>query len=74
MGVFAEKGLDAPVIDDFIRAAGVARGTFYNHFASTDELLEAVTRMLEDNVMRSTLAAIGEIEDPVRRFATGIRL
>ena len=74
MGVFAEKGLDAPVIDDFIRAAGVARGTFYNHFASVDELLDAVTRMLEDNVMRSTLVAIGEIEDPVRRFATGIRL
>lgn len=74
LGVFAEKGLDAPVIDDFIRAAGVARGTFYNHFASTSELLDAATRMLEDNVMRSTLAAIGDIDDPARRLATGVRL
>lgn len=74
MGVFAEKGPDAPVIDDFIQAAGVARGTFYNYFASTEELLDAVSRMLEDNVMRSTLAASGGIDDPALRFATGVRL
>lgn len=72
--VFAEKGPDVPVIDDFIQAAGVARGTFYNHFASTEELLDAASRMLEDNVMRWTLAAIGEINDPALRFATGVRL
>lgn len=74
LSVFAEKGPDAPVIDDFIQAAGVARGTFYNYFTSTQELLDAATRVLEDNVMRSTLAAIGEIDDPVIRFATGIRI
>lgn len=72
--VFAEKGPDAPVIDDFIRAAGIARGTFYNHFTSTQELLEAATRLLEDQVMRSTLSAIGEVADPVHRLALGIRL
>ena len=74
LAVFAEKGTDAPVIDDFIRAAGVARGTFYNHFTSTQELLDAATKTLEDNVMRSTLAAMTQIEDPVLRLATGIRL
>lgn len=72
--VFAEKGPDAPVIDDFIQAAGVARGTFYNHFAGTEELLDAASKMLEDNVMRWTLAAIGKIDDPALRFATGVRL
>lgn len=74
LGVFAEKGLDAPVIDDFIKAAGVARGTFYNHFASTEELLDAASKMLEDKVMRSILAATEEITDPALRFATGIRV
>lgn len=74
LAVFAEKGLDAPVIDDFIQAAGVARGTFYNHFSSTAELLDAATKLLEDNVMHSTLAAIGEIEDPAQRLATGVRI
>lgn len=74
LAVFAAKGPDAPVIDDFIRAAGVARGTFYNHFRSTQELLDAATRMLEDNVMRATLSAIGDIDDPVERLALGVRL
>ena len=74
LAVFAEKGPDAPVIDDFIRAAGVARGTFYNYFTSTQELFDAATRMLEDRVMSSTLAAMEPIEDPVLRLATGIRL
>ena len=74
LGVFADKGPDAPVIDDFIRAAGVARGTFYNHFASTEALLDAASRMLEDNVMRWTLSVIGDIDDPALRFAMGVRL
>jgi len=30
--VFSEKGLEAPVIDDFIVAKRLSRGTFYNHF------------------------------------------
>jgi AcrR family transcriptional regulator len=74
LAVFAEKGPDAPVIDDFIRAAGVARGTFYNYFTSTQELLDAATRMLEDSVMSSTLAAMAHIDDPVLRLATGVRI
>ena len=73
LAVFADKGPDAPVIDDFIRAAGVARGTFYNHFSSTAELLEEATQLLEDNVMRWTLASVNEIEDPALRLATGVR-
>jgi len=30
--VFADKGFEAPVIDDFIIASGLSRGTFYNYF------------------------------------------
>jgi len=74
LAVFAEKGPDAPRIDDFIRAAGVSRGTFYNYFTNTQELLDAATRTLEDSVMRSTLAAMGNVDDPVLRFALGVRL
>lgn len=74
VAVVAEKGPDAPVIDDFIRAAGVARGTFYNHFANTAELLEAASKMLEDNIMHSTLAAIDELEEPALRLAAGVRI
>lgn len=74
MRVFAEKGPDAPVIDDFIREAGVARGTFYNYFTRTDQLLVAVSRSLEDDLMLSIEEEIAGLEDPVERLATGVRL
>ena len=38
----AEHGPDIPVVDDFVKAAGVSRGTFYNYFKSTSELFEAI--------------------------------
>ncbi|HJV84562.1 MAG TPA: TetR/AcrR family transcriptional regulator [Noviherbaspirillum sp.] len=74
LGVFAEKGRDAPVIDDFIKAAGIARGTFYNHFKSVSELLEATSTWLTDDLVESIEPEINPIEDPVLRHATGLRL
>jgi AcrR family transcriptional regulator len=74
LAVFAEKGPDAPVIDDFIRAAGIARGTFYNHFKTTDELLVATSMWLEDELILSIEAEMGGLADPVQRLATGVRL
>jgi AcrR family transcriptional regulator len=71
--VIAERGPDAPVIEDFIQAAGVARGTFYNHFKTTEELLTATSRWLEDTLIDSIESVIGEFEDPVLRAATGMR-
>lgn len=72
--VFAERGTEAPVIDDFIRAAGIARGTFYTYFRTTAELLEAASRDLEDRLMVAIEAALAGRTDPVERLATGVRL
>jgi AcrR family transcriptional regulator len=62
------------VIDDFIRAAGVARGTFYNYFTSTQELLTATTKSLEDALIRRILAQLEAVDDPVLRLALGVRM
>jgi len=43
--VFAERGYHGSSIDDVIRAAGVARGTFYNYFESKRAVFQVV---LED--------------------------
>lgn len=72
--VFAEKGTDAPLIDDFIAAAGVARGTFYNYFHTTQELLAAVTAELSDEILLRIDAAALEIDDPVERLVCGCLL
>lgn len=72
--VFAEKGTETPVIDDFIRAAGIARGTFYNYFTRTEQLLLAASKALEDDLMLSIEAEMHDLQDPVARLATGMRL
>jgi AcrR family transcriptional regulator len=72
--VFADRGADSPVIDDFIRAAAVARGTFYNHFRTTRELLEATITWLADDVMRSVDPEVDAIGDVALRLATALRM
>ena len=74
LGVFAAKGGAAPVIDDFIKAAGVARGTFYNYYASVDELLAATSAWLEEDLMQSIQHELEGLDDPADRLALGVRL
>jgi AcrR family transcriptional regulator len=72
--VFARLGPDAPVIDDFIAAAGVARGTFYNYFKTTHELLAAVTEDLNEELLGVVDPQVLRYDDPVVRFCVGTRL
>lgn len=72
--VFAERGPDAPVIDDFITAAGIARGTFYSHFKSTEELLVAASNATEDALMAVVWPRVMQESAPERRLAVGVRL
>ncbi|WP_097201238.1 MULTISPECIES: TetR/AcrR family transcriptional regulator [unclassified Variovorax] len=72
--VVARKGPEATVIDDVISEAGVARGTFYNHFGTTGELLLALAVQLSDEALAFIDPAVLELLDPVERFSTGTRL
>ena len=72
--VFTEKGPDVAVIDDFIAAAGVSRGTFYNHFKTTNELLLALATAMSDEVLQVVDPLVLQLEDPMQRFSTGTRL
>jgi AcrR family transcriptional regulator len=56
MRLFDERGYDAVGIDDIVRAADVARGTFYFHFPRKDDLLlELIAR--SDRHILTTIAA-----------------
>ncbi|HVR48389.1 MAG TPA: TetR/AcrR family transcriptional regulator [Pseudorhodoferax sp.] len=72
--VFTEKGPELAVIDDFIAAAGVSRGTFYNHFKTTGELLLALATAMSDEVLQIVDPLVLHLDDPVERFAAGTRL
>ena len=43
--LFAEKGFDRTTVDDIVRAAGIAKGTFYLHFSSKEELIKEIAMM-----------------------------
>ena len=72
--VFGGKRSAAPVIDEFIEAAGVAHGTFYNYFKSTDELLQAASQWLEDDLIVSVAGAMSTVKDPGERLGTRVRM
>lgn len=72
--VFGEHGPDIPVIDDFVKAAGVSRGTFYNYFQTTRELLDATMETLSDDVIATIVPAVAGMTDPVTRLATAARM
>lgn len=72
--IFADRGPDAPVIDDFAKAAGVSRGTFYNYFLSTRELLDACLDALFDRLIGQIGPIVKPEPNPVIRLAVGGRL
>ena len=72
--VFAEKGVDASVIDDVIAAAGVSRGTFYNYFRTNAELLVAANEELGNEIVHLIETHVIAIPSPAARLLTGLRL
>jgi len=72
--VFAEKGPGAPIIDDVITLAGMARGSFYNYFRTNEELLDAVAAEVTDEWLRVIDPIVRLDEDPAVRVTCGTML
>lgn len=73
LGVFATRGPDAPVIDEFVQAAGISRGTFYNHFKSVEELLLATSEWTTREVVQAIEDALANVDGPTLRLGVGLR-
>ncbi len=71
--VVAENGFDIPTIDDFVSAAGVAKGTFYNYFATREAILVAVAAAVADKVDLQLVPAYAGSKDPARRITVALR-
>ena len=74
MDVFATQGVDATVIDDLIVKAQVSRGTFYNYFRTTEEVMVAVMQIVGNELLSLVDAAIADRTDPAERLACGVRM
>ena len=58
--LFAQKGYDAASISDIIGEVGVSKGAFYHHFASKEDLLEAIARRYAEQTAASTRALLDD--------------
>jgi AcrR family transcriptional regulator len=72
--VLAEHGEMKATIDDFIQAAGVARGTFYNYYQTRGQLMDDLWAELGRDPFNGIQEACVSIEDPAERLATKTRL
>ena len=72
--VLAEFGEQKATIDDFIQAAGVARGTFYNYYSTKAELLEDLWASVGRDPFRTIQRTCEKIADPAWRIGIQTRL
>jgi TetR/AcrR family transcriptional repressor of uid operon len=57
MRLFDERGYDGVSVEDIVRAAGVARGTFYVHFPAKDDVLIELIRRSDATITARMKAA-----------------
>ena len=69
----AEKGYNAATIDDIVRAAGVSKQTFYEHFADKLDCFLAAYEAASDELFEHVRAAQDGPEEWVERTRAGIR-
>lgn len=72
--LLVERSIDAIPIDDLVAKAGVAKGSFFNHFTDKQAFAEAIATEvrleLEDQVARANAG----VTNPVDRMAGGMRV
>ena len=67
--LLAERPPEALTVDTIVEAAGVAKGTFYYHFQSIEELVAAVGAKLADSFDELLAPSRLDEPDPVERMA-----
>lgn len=75
--LFADQPVVAVTIDDIVQAAGVGKGSFYNHFADRDSLAIAVSEeiqlIIEEAVFRNNDYVVDAAERVIRGACTYVR-
>jgi len=71
--LFVEKGHPEVTISELAQAAGIARGTVYNHLPSPGSLFQTIAAQLAEEMHSRVAASFEHIPDPVQRLANGIR-
>ena len=74
LDAIASGGLAAVAVEPLARKLGVTKGSFYAHFSSRDELIEAALESWERSHAEQQIDALGTIADPAERLAAVLRM
>ena len=74
LDLMVERPIDAIPIDEFVDRAGVAKGSFFNHFTDKQAFANAVATEVRLGLEAQVAAANAAIQDPVERIAGGMRV
>jgi AcrR family transcriptional regulator len=72
--LLAEKPIDAIPIDEVVARAGVAKGSFFNHFADKPAFASAIADEVRLDLEARIAAANAGLADPLARMAGGMRV
>jgi len=70
--LFAERAVDSISIDDIVQQAGVAKGSFFNHFTDKAEFASAVAMKIRIEIEVNIAAVNRDVTDPALRIAHGV--
>jgi AcrR family transcriptional regulator len=71
--VIAEKGVEGLRLRDVTDLADVGFGSFYSHFSSKEQLVEAVVIDLMSSIARELIAHVNELDDPAEAASAAHR-
>jgi AcrR family transcriptional regulator len=72
--LFAEHGYEATTVKDITRAADVAKGTFFNYFATKEAILPAIAALRLEQLEEMLKPEQGAPVSPVARIKLALRL
>jgi AcrR family transcriptional regulator len=72
--LLAEKPIDAIPIDEVVARAGVAKGSFFNHFSDKSAFASAIAEEVRLELEDQITAANAGLADPLARIAGGMRV
>ncbi|WP_088310973.1 TetR/AcrR family transcriptional regulator [Novosphingobium sp. B 225] len=72
--LLAERPIDAIAIDDIVVRAGVAKGSFFNHFSDKQGFAAAIAQQVRAALEQRIGAGNAGVVDPAMRLASGMRV
>ena len=70
--LLARRSVDAIAIDELVAAAGVAKGSFFNHFEDKNAFGAAVYASVRGELEASVDRVNADVEDPLQRLSGGM--